>query len=321
MKIIIRKGKELSKKEIINIISNYHLGKLKTHKRIFTASNLIYIIRTNRGKYILKLCLNSDKGSIEFQSRLMVFLKESGVVVPKTIETNKGEVLLEWKKNRIIIQEFKSGNAVQYANKKLAIDMGKKFGDLDKVLSNFVGQLKDIEDKEIKQFKTIKWDTKNLFEINVKEESEKVVKEIMKLNKRKLKRSLIHGDLGEGNFLVKNNKITTILDLESAHKNYLVWELSVPISQNFITLNNVKKDLIRIFLKIYQEHIKLNKEEKKALYFFVKYRELFDMFWCYKQIKKFPKEKKELLKWTKTALRQYQLFNKISLEEWMKILK
>jgi homoserine kinase type II len=313
--------KQLTKQDIDDILKNYDLGKLISHKRIFTAANLIYKIKTTKRRFILKLYLSSSKESIINQINLMNFLNGQGIVVPKTLNTIQKESLLIWKRKKITIQEFNEGRKKQYVNRILAKDMGIKYGALDKALNKYKTKSKNVENKDIKQFTPLNWKTKSLSDIDIKKESKEVVKEIKKLKEKKLSRRLIHGDLGEGNFLVKNDKITTILDLDDIQINYLVCELAVPISQNFITLTNVKKKLIKIFLKEYQKYIKLNDEEKKALYFFIKYQELFDVFWCYGQIEKFPKEKDELMRWAKTALRQYGLFDKITLEEWMKIVK
>jgi amicoumacin kinase len=312
---------KLTKQDFEEVLENYDVGKLISCKRIFTAANLIYKIDTRRGKFVLKIYLNSPQDSIKNQIELMDFLNDKGIVVPKNLNTLRKEPLLLWKGNKITIQEFIEGQKKQYVNKELAKDMGKKYGALNKSLSKYKTNSRKIENKNINQFNLLKWKTISLPDIDIKEESKKVINEIKKLNERKLSRTLIHGDLGEGNFLVKDNKISAILDFDNINRNYLVCELAVPISQNFITLTKVKKDLIRIFLKEYQKDIKLNNEEKKALYLFVKYQELFDIYWCYNQIEKFPKEKNELMKWTRTALRQYQLFNKISLEEWLEILK
>ena len=313
--------KKLTKRDISDIIKNYDVGKLISYKRIFTAANLIYKINTTKGKFVLKLYLSSSEKSIINQIDLMSFLNNNGVVVPKNLHTLKREPLLLWKGNKITIQEFIVGKKRQYVNKTLAKDMGKKYGLLNIVLNKYKTKSKNIENKNIEQFNLLNWKTKGLSDIDIKKESKKIVKEIKKLKKGKLTRALIHGDLGEGNFLVVDNKITAILDFDNINKNYLVCELAVPISQNFITLTKVKKDLIKIFLREYQRYIKLNNEEKKALYLFVKYQELFDIYWCYNQIEKFPKEKDELMKWTRTALKQYRLIDKISLEEWMKNLK
>ena len=263
--------KKLIKQDILDILKSYDVGKLISYKRIFTAANIIYKLNTTKGEFILKLYLNSSKESIENQINLMEFLNNKGVVVPKNLDTLKKEPLLLWKDNKITIQEFIEGKKKQYVNKPLAKDMGKKYGTLNIALNKYKTRSKDIENKNMKQFSLLNWKNGDLPDIDIKKESKKIVKDIKRLKERKLVRALIHGDLGEGNFLVKDNKVTAILDLDDINRNYLVCELAVPISQNFITLTKVKKDLIRIFLKEYQKYIKLNNEEKKALYLFVKY--------------------------------------------------
>ncbi|MFH1521691.1 MAG: hypothetical protein ABIF18_01905, partial [archaeon] len=97
--------------------------------------------------------------------------------------------------------------------------------------------------------------------------------------------------------------------------------VAVTIAHNFVTRRKVNKNLIKIFFREYQKYIKLNNEEKKALYYFIKHRGLHSATWCYDQIAKHPLKKEELWLWTKICLDKYFSFNKISLEEWMELIK
>ena len=98
-------------------------------------------------------------------------------------------------------------------------------------------------------------------------------------------------------------------------------EMAVPIAQNLTTRRKFENKLVKIFLQEYQKYIRLNDEEKRALYFFIKYRLLAGASWCYDLIKKHPSQKEELERWAKIMIDKYRVFNKISSEEFLELVK
>ncbi len=109
-----------------------------------------------------------------------------------------------------------------------------------------------------------------------------------KLDRSKLKRSVIHGDFHEINLLVKGDKLTGILDWDDCHEDYLVYEIAVFIMSSFVTPKGVSLNKIQFFLKEYQKYVSLNAEEKKAIYFFIQERFIGVISWHSKQIKAHP---------------------------------
>ena len=76
-------------------------------------------------------------------------------------------------------------------------------------------------------------------------------------------------------------------------------------------------DQLRLFFKEYQKYVKLNEEEKKAIYYFIKYRYLAVVGWCTMQRKQHKDRSKELGKWIDEVINCYRTFDKISLEEFL----
>lgn len=310
----------LTKKDFDEILGNYDIGEYVKHEYFFTGDNTVYGVNTTKGKFILKIYGKASLKFVKYQIRLMEFLKKTEVSTPKIVDMKRGGGLLIWKNKRIAIQEFATGKQKEFANEKLAKDMGKKWGILTKTLARFDDRDMGKTTKE-RQFELIKWNKKNLFGHNVELESIKLLSEIRKLDKSKLTKSLIHGDLCEGNFLVDNNKISAIIDWDDAKYNFRIYEMAVTIAHNFTTQRRINKELIKIFIREYQKYVKLNSEEKRALYYFVKHNALNSTTWCYDQIKKHPSQKKMLLEWTKISMNKYFSFNKLSIEEWLELIR
>jgi homoserine kinase type II len=310
---------KLTKKDFENILDNYNIGKYKKHKSIFTGTNTIYKLTTSKGNFILKIYENASLSFIKYQIRLMEFLRNTKVSTPKIIDTKKGKGLLIWKNKRIAIQGFVNGKEVLYANKELAKDMGKKYGILDKTLAKFKEKQNSPWSDE--QFKLVKWKINSVCGLDVRKESRNILKEILKLNRKKLRRSLIHRDLCEGNFLTQDNKVTAIIDWDDTREEYTAYEIAIPIMHNLITRREVRKDLIKIFVKEYQKYIKLNNEEKKALYYFAKHRMLSGGSWSYDIIDKHKDQEKELLEWANGCIDKYKVFSKLSLNEFLEVVR
>ena len=309
----------LSKKDFEEILSSYNLGRYLKSKYIFTPGNTIYKIYTTKGEYILKIYKDTNIKIVRYQIKLIDFLTKHKVTTPRIIQTKNGEEILSWNTEKLAIQEFAEGKGVNSANKEIAKDMGHKWGILAKALNEFKDKLKT-KNKD-HQFKLVKWKKPVLFNQNWEKESEKLLKEIKKIDKTKLKRGLTHGDLCEGNFLVSKNKVSAIIDWDNLQEDYLIQDIAVTIAHILITKKKVEKELIKIFLKEYQKSIKLNSEEKKALYYFIRCRKLGANSWCYDQTLKHPDKKDELMRWINWGVNQYNTFNKISLKDWLEIIE
>jgi|GEM_PF-714177 homoserine kinase type II len=311
---------ELTKKEFNDILGNYDVGKYSRSKYFLTGDNTVYKVVTSKGEFILKIYQKAGEKFVNYQIKLMEFLSRSRVSTPKIIDTKKGEGLLMWKGQRIALQEFARGKERELVNERLAKDMGKKLGVLAKTLEGFRDRVDGGYPKE-HEFKLVKWKKSRLFGYDLGAESSRLLKDIGKLDKSKLKKSLIHGDICEGNFLVEKDKVSAIIDWDDAHEDFRVYEVAVTIANNFTMQRGVKRKCIRIFFKEYLKYVRLNNEEKKALYYFVKRSSLAGATWCYDWYLRHPKnkkkERKQTLKWTKVCLNKYFSFDKVSLDEWM----
>jgi len=316
-----KKGEKMKirKEDFEKILEYYDIGEHKSHKNIFTGTNTIYIIKTNKGKFLMKIFENASLKFVKDQINLMEFLKKTKVSTPKIINTKSNQGLLIYNKNKIIIQEFIEGKNPVKFSLELIKDLAKKFGTLGQILLKY--KKKPNSDwKKNHEFKLINWKIKNISNINVEEESKSLIKFLKKININKLRKSIVHGDLTDSNFLIKNKKLLAFIDWDDFHEDYLIYEISVFIAHCLITKKEIKTKLIKSFLTEYQKVIKLNNEEKRALYYFVKQRMLAAASWSVNQIEKHKDKDKEFLKWASQMIDKYKIFNKITLEEFLKLL-
>lgn len=274
----------LKKNDFEKILSNYSIGRYASSKVSSKAlENTVYFVRTNTGKYVLKIFEQTPKKDVIQQTTIQEYLFKKNNPVPKIFSTKDGENIYYYNKKPIQIQEFKEGKRVKL-NKNLIKKYGKIIGKIDSDLkklkiNNLFPWGKEFEFKKIHIYESTK--------INLKKEHLLILKEIKKLNKRKLTKALVHGDLNLDNTLIHNNKINAVIDYGDSHNGFLVTDPMVFICDEIInTKINHKK--IELFLKEYSQKITLTTEDKKALWLFAKLRCIYSMNWCNKMQKQKP---------------------------------
>jgi homoserine kinase type II len=312
----------LRKKILTKILSKYNIGKYKDSEHIWWAfGNTIFILKTNKGKYILKLFHKKNQKHIKFQLNLINKLNKQGIPVPKIIKTKNKKLSYKLNGFFISIQEFIQGKHTYTFNKKLVKNCAKVLLRLDKQLKNMKVKSR-FGYKPNHQFTFKQFKVKRIGNFNLTKEAEQVNICLKKIRKNKLKKGFIHGDFHGVNLLSKNNKITAVLDFDDAHYDYLIEELAVFLAHSFVHKDKINKNFIKLFMKEYQKDIILNKEEKKALYFFIKQRFLASLNWTEKHKRKLKNKKKikETNKNLINSIKSYKNFKKIGLNEFYRLL-
>lgn len=311
----------LSKKDFEKILENYNIGKYKSNKHVWVAlQNTVYVLFTTKGKFILKVFETSDPGFINYQVNIINYLEKKKIPVAKIMKTKKKENLVIYKKKRILIQEFVEGKELQKLNDNLVVEMGKILGKMTKELMKvrLTGKYVWVKDHE---FKKIEYGSRKIKNFNFNKAEKEYLKEAMTLKRKKLRRGVIHGDACEANLLVRNNKLKAIIDWDDAHEDYIVLEVAVFFPHLLVSSKGIREKEVKVFMKEYQKILKLNKEEEKALFYFIKYRYLGAIAWCAKQQKIHKEKNKEIGRWVSSLVDKYKAFNKLSLENFLEMIK
>jgi len=310
---------KFTKKDFEEIAEKYELGKYKSNRHIWHAlENTVYFIQTTKGKYILKIFKKSNSKFIKYQIKMTDYLAKNKVLTPRILKTKSGKGIHNYKKHDITIQEFIIGEEREKLNNIQVKNIGKEIGRLNKKLLKLNLKGGDNWGKD-HQFKLEKNNVLKINKLDIKKEEKSLIKDLKKINRKKLRKSIIHSDLGDSNLLFKNNNLVAIIDWDDAHRDYLIYELSAVISSFFISKDLVKKEQIKLFLKHYQKELKINSEEKKALYYFTKDRIIKALIWCVEQQREHKKRRKEIQKWIDDYLMRLDCFNKVELKEFLSL--
>ncbi len=310
----------LKKKDFEKILEDYYIGKYKKSRHVkWALGNTVYIIDTTKGKFVLKIFEGSSIGFIKYQIKIMDFLANEKIPIPIIIKTRNKKSLLIHKNKRILIQKFVEGKSPKKLSDKLIKDLAKKIGMMNKSLLKL--KLKGKSWEEDHEFKPLNQKVNKIGNFNFKEEENILMNDLREINRKKLRKGIVHGDCHTVNLLISNEKLKAIIDWDDVHKNYLIYEISTFIVHSFIKEKRVKKKQIKLFLKEYQKQIKLNSEERKAIYYFIKQRLLGIIEWHIKQMKIHKDLIKKLKNSQNSQINWYNTFNKISLEEFLEFFK
>jgi homoserine kinase type II len=309
---------ELKKKDFEKILEKYAIGRYKSHKHIeWALQNTVYLVKTTKGKYILKMFELSDEKFIRFQIRVIDYLVGKKIPAAKISQSKDRKELLHYKDKPVIIQKFIEGSKFTKLNHKLMKDIAKKFSLMSKHLLKL--KLNGLYAWNEHQFRPCPNQKNKILGIDFKDEEKSVLNQLRRVDREKLRRSVVHSDFHGVNILVKGDKLTAILDWDDCHEDYLAYEVAVFIMEPFIKGKTVDKKRLKAFFKEYQKNLKLRKEEKKAMYYFAKQRYLGVILWHSKQMK-VHKDLLKRLKRTQTSIvRSYIAFSSMSLEEFLEL--
>jgi len=306
---------KLSVSEVKEILANYGLGEYKNRKHLEQAlGNTVYFVRTTKGTFLLKVLGEADPEFVKYQVKITKMLGERKVPVARNVETSKGRVLLKYGENNILIQNIVEGYHPKRYSDQLIVDIAKNVALMQLCLM-------DLDTKKAPtwgdhQFRIPKDFANVVSEFPVKSEFKKLMIDLEEIDKSLLRKSVIHSDILGSNILVKNNKLVAFIDFDDMHFDYLVFDLAVIVTDMLVGTSRVSKDKITLFFKQYKKHIKLNTEEKKSIYYFVKYRILAELNWF--EGHRGKGEKINFL--IEKSIKKYKCFDKMNLNEFVKLI-
>ncbi len=309
---------KLIKSDYHKILSSYNLGEFKSSRHLdWAIQNSVYKIATSKGKYILKIYELSKKSFIRFQRDLIEDLAEQGLPVVPIIEP----ISYEWPafSKPVTLQPFVEGRPLKQINPALAANLGRNLGRMDSLLLKRKLTGKYTWGKHF-LFSPQEGPKNNVYGTNFRKAERDLLDKLKKLDRSKLRRSLIHSDFHGTNLLIKNNRLVAILDWDDCHENYLIFELAVLIMGNFISPKSINQSSLEILLREYQKSIKLRKEEKIALYFAIKHRFLGVIFWFNGHLRKHPGQIAKLKRGRKEVIAAWKTFDRLSLNDFLRTI-
>lgn len=260
---------ELNKEEIEILLNNYSIGKLEKFKGISKGiMNTNYFIYTNKNKYILRI-LEGNRLVEEEEKELnfLSYLSENNIPCPQVIKTNNNENYIFVKDKMTSIFSFLNGTEVNEVNE----DILYKTGSILSKMHNLSEGMKIKREEKIELnflFSSLISKPKKLKEV-LKEDHDKIIQKYEKVKEidfSSLPNGIIHNDIFPDNVFTNGQDITGLIDFNDAMTGEFLYDIAIII--NFWIHNNFKNyeiNLIKAFLKGYEENRVLTEEEKKLL--------------------------------------------------------
>jgi len=262
----------------VQICKDYDLGEFKSNKLILMGyEDFNFILETTKGKYFVKVFAKfRDLKDCKRYIEIMEYAIDAKVSVPKLLKSNQGFLYIKDinKTNmRLCVAEFIDGKTLFELKEKLnkdeikfivkqaslinSIDLKPKFMDDEWAITNF---LKEFEKK------------KDALSKEDLELIEPLVKELKKIEIKKLPHCFVHGDIIATNVMKDSKNKLWIIDFSVSNYYPRIQELAVLACNLFFNEDNKKESNknMEIVLEEYQKEIKLTEKELDSLEIYIK---------------------------------------------------
>ena len=258
--------------KILEILSNYNLGKLNNFKGIEEGiENTNYFLSINKKKFILTIYEKRVKSKdLPFFSNVMSLLNKSDFKCPAPITNNKNSTVTDFNGKKLMIVSFLEGRAKQNLSPGNCRSIGVETAKMHKLTSNF--KLKRQNDLSVKSWR-------GLFD-SVKDQCTKINKDLPRLIEenladveknwpKDLPKGIIHADLFHDNIFFDKESFSGIIDFYFSCEDFFAFEIAICF--NALCFDGAKENLsfnvtkAKNFVNGYSSIRKLSDLEKQSI--------------------------------------------------------
>lgn len=258
----------VNRRRINDFLENYNLGKLLSHKEIKTGLvNRVYLLKTTKGRYILKIAVRNNPVRVRYEAELLNYLKN--LPVPKPIKSKNKRLLEDFGRNKAIIYKYLAGRQRSHYNFKMLEQVGSFLGKMHSQTINFKSKIKRVEYYNFSKAKL-----NQVFKKCYKNRDSKIKAALRYIKKTipkyiiedRLPTGAMHIDFKPENTLFIKNKFTGVLDFDNSYNGPLVFDLGHTMM--FFCSKNKTFNLnqAKAIYYGYNKFRKLNQQEEKYLF-------------------------------------------------------
>jgi len=232
-------------------------------------------IKTSLGKFVIsKNKLSDEKDiisksieSLQFEVDVLNAIK--GLQTPSFVKSKKGRYIEKFKDDFVTIYKFIDGDTPKKNTPKMAHALGLFLAKFHNQSKNFKKcpasrrKFYDLNPRVMKKMRPLAYKQNNNLLKSVVGEIESGVKR--NYSPSSLPNGVIHVDIYSGNELFKKEKLTGIIDFGNAYVGPLMIDVGKTIMWNCCINGRLDKNLLREFIKGYENIRKLTKPEREYL--------------------------------------------------------
>ena len=232
------------KKEYINNLLNIKISKITDISK--GDDQEVYLIESNKGKYILKQPI-SDISKINNEEFALNILSNLNIPIPKLI----------YKNSELIIETYIDGSLLSKdSSDNYFIQLGNIINKIHSIRLNGFGEIKEGKGEYNREyeylFSWLNFDKNKNNDLLNKYNFHFFFKENIEILNSK-ESYLLHGDISYSNTIIKNNSITGIIDFGDS----IAWSIEYDLALFFIKIKN--NDNWLAFLKGYNKNFNKKK--------------------------------------------------------------
>ncbi|MBI4980312.1 phosphotransferase [Candidatus Woesearchaeota archaeon] len=263
------------KQSLAEFLRNYDIRKFRLKYLREGIENVNIFIDADHKKYVLRIYQNRSENDIKAEVETISYLYKIGIPTPTIYQNNRGSYYGKTRGKYAALFSFTAGEHPPKGliNGNLAREIGVKLANMQVALMKF----KTIHERsfpyadDFTEFKQ----KYSLIDDYILDKKKVIVSELEDIIISALRKAIIHGDITRENLLVTKQRLTSFLDFDDCHKDYIVWDTSIAITQLFITkTSGIDWNGLRKFLEGYTEIMHLNEPEKEAVIPFLKLRNI-----------------------------------------------
>ncbi len=273
------------REEFIKILSEYDLGTFITSKPFragVVQTNLL--LKTTKGKYVLRYYENRNKNRVLFESNLLNFLAEKKYPLATPIKNKNNKYIGTYNKKPFILFEYIPGRHIKNLNKKQFEEMVRALALLHKLTKKY-----DVKNYIHAQPRTVayclsaaKKESKKFEDKNKgRERLEFIKSELQKIKlPSTMPKSIIHCDFDKHNLKFDKDSLSGVLDFDDSHYDYRIHDVGILIMYwARFRHKKINFDDARNIIKTYEQYNPLTQLEREHIYDAMQFASLMIMAW------------------------------------------
>ncbi|MEP2023995.1 MAG: homoserine kinase [Reichenbachiella sp.] len=247
------------------IISKYNLEKVigvESLTQGYANENLKVI--TEQGPVLYRICKQQPLHLLKYEVRLMDALKKAEIKTAFPLVDVEGRYVQESDEGYVMLYEFKDGTEPELTE-KTAFQIGAEVGKLSQVsLAEGLEKKNAVHIDNCHQLVSEFDNSKNPMP-EVFEYFEEQTNYLTAKLDTSLPKGIVHGDIFPNNTIYDGEELVAIIDFEEACSDQLMFDVGMTINGFCFVNNELQPDLLRAFLKAYNQQRKMTTKEWQAL--------------------------------------------------------
>jgi homoserine kinase type II len=259
--------------DIAELIKPYPVGKVLSFEHIKKGyMNHSFIVRTDKGKYILRIGKKTKTANdLLFEIKMLNHLR--GLPTPKYVQDNTGNYVNVFKGHNYTVYQYIEGSTPKKTSEKLMQQVAFFLAEFHNQTKNFKS------DSDRFAWYTFSGDRAAEFKNYLMKALPNYKNDIIYMEKEVLNTRLpdslptgpLHCDVKRENVLVINDRLTGVVDFDNCQMGPYLLDLAISINWFCTDWNGLDYHKTYRFIAYYEKRRRLSKFERKLLFRAIKY--------------------------------------------------